>query len=84
MPQAVELQKQFRLVSHSQWDAASVPRPKPDSADFTRFTRNELTDAKAYFTPLYTMLRLSPRIGHPVDEAMAGTSLGSRSRRSGV
>ncbi|MFZ5832299.1 MAG: DUF1214 domain-containing protein, partial [Planctomycetota bacterium] len=36
------------------------------------FTRAELTDAKAYFTTLNTLLRLSPRIGHPMDDGMAG------------
>jgi len=72
LPRAVELQKQVRLVPLSQWGAANVTRPKPDPADFPRFTRNELTDAKAYFTTLNTLLRLSPRIGHPVDEAIAG------------
>ena len=52
--------------------AATVTRPQPNPADFPRFTRNELTDAKAYFTTLNKVLRLSPRLGHPMDEAMAG------------
>jgi hypothetical protein len=72
VPRAAALQKQVRLVPLSQWGAAKVTRPKPNPADFPRFTRNELTNAKAYFTTLNTLLRLSPRIGHPVDEAMAG------------
>jgi hypothetical protein len=72
LPRAVELQKQVRLVPLSQWGATNVTRPKPDPADFPRFTRAELTDAKAYFTTLNTLLRLSPRIGHPMDKAMAG------------
>jgi hypothetical protein len=72
LPAAVALQKQFRLVPLSQWGAATVARPKPDAADFPRFTRNELTDAKAYFTTLNALLRLSPRLGNPADDAMAG------------
>jgi hypothetical protein len=72
LPAAVELQKQFKLVPLSQWGAAEVTRPKPNAADFPRFTRAELTDAKAYFTTLNKALRLSPRNGHPMDEAMAG------------
>jgi len=72
LPGALEVQKQVRFIPLSQWGAAGVMRPKPDSADFPRFTRNELTNAKEYFTTLNTLLRLSPRFGHPVDEAMAG------------
>lgn len=72
LPGAVAVQKQVRLVPLSQWSAANVTRPKPDPADFPRFTRAELTDAKAYFTTLNTLLRLSPRIGNPMDEATAG------------
>jgi hypothetical protein len=72
LPTAVELQAKFKLVPLSQWGAAEVTRPKPNAADFPRFTRAELTDAKAYFTSLNTALRLSPRLGHPMDAAMAG------------
>jgi len=72
LPAAVALQKQFKLVPLSQWGAAEVTRPKPDPDDFPRFTRAELTDAKEYFRTLNTVLRLSPRIGHPMDDAMAG------------
>lgn len=72
LPAAVALQKQIRLVPLSQWGATTVTRPKPNPADFPRFTRAELTDAKAYFTTLNTLLRLSPRIGNPMDDAMAG------------
>ncbi|MFZ4537286.1 DUF1254 domain-containing protein [Propionivibrio sp.] len=72
LPAAVALQKQFRLVPLSQWGAASVARPRPDAAEFPRFTRAELTDAKAYFTTLNTLLRLSPRLGNPSDDALAG------------
>jgi hypothetical protein len=72
LPAAVALQKQVRLVPLSQWSAINVTRPKPDAADFPRFTRNEMTNAKEYFTTLNTLLRLSARIGHPVDQAMAG------------
>ncbi|MCV2361304.1 DUF1214 domain-containing protein [Paucibacter sp. TC2R-5] len=72
LPGAVALQKQVRLVPLSQWGATNVARPKPDPADFPRFTRAELTDAKAYFTSLNTLLRFSPRIGNPMDEAMVG------------
>jgi hypothetical protein len=72
LPGALAVQKQVRFVPLSQWGAASVTRPTPDPADFPRFTRNELTDAKAYFTTLNTLLRLSPRVGNPMDEAMAG------------
>jgi len=72
LPAAAALQKQFRLVPLSQWGAATVARHKPDAADFPRFTRNELTDAKAYFTTLNALLRLSPRLGNPMDDVMAG------------
>jgi hypothetical protein len=72
LPQAVALQKQVRLVPLGQWGAADVTRPRPDPADFPRFTRAELTDAKAYFTTLNTVMRLSPRIGDPAEQAMAG------------
>ena len=72
LPAAVALQKQVRLVPLSQWGATNVTRPRPDVANFPRFTRNEMTNAKEYFTTLNTLLRLSPRIGHPVDQAMEG------------
>ena len=72
LPGAVELQKQTRLVPLSQWGATTVTRPQPNPDDFPRFTRAELTDAKGYFTTLNMLLRLSPRIGNPMDEAMAG------------
>jgi hypothetical protein len=72
LPAAIALQKQFRLVPLSQWGVATAARPNPDAADFPRFTRDELTDAKAYFSTLNTLLRLSPRIGNPMDSAMAG------------
>jgi hypothetical protein len=72
LPAAVALQKQVRLVPLGQWGAATVTRPKPDPSDFPRFTRAELTDAKAYFTTLNALLRLSPRTGDPTDAATAG------------
>lgn len=72
LPGALELQKQVLLIPLSQWGATNVTRPQPNPADFPRFTRNELTNAKEYFTTLNTVLRLAARIGHPVDEAMAG------------
>ncbi len=72
VPRARTFQKQVRLVPLSQWGKASIPRPKPDPTDFPRFTRAEMTDAKAYFTTLNTLLRLSPRLGNPQDEVMAG------------
>jgi hypothetical protein len=72
LPAAVELQKQFRLVPLSQWGATTVARPQPNAADFPRFTRHELTDARAYFSTLNEVLRLAARVGNPVDEVMAG------------
>jgi hypothetical protein len=72
LPAAVALQKQFRLVPLSQWGAKQVTRPKPDPADFPRFTRHELTNAREYFTTLNAVLRLSPRLGNPMDQAMDG------------
>jgi hypothetical protein len=72
LPGALAVQKQVRFVPLSEWGEGDLTRPKPDPADFPRFTRNELTNAKEYFTTLNTLLRLSPRIGSPVDEAMAG------------
>ena len=52
-----------KLVLHS------VGCPQPSAADFPRFTRAQLTDAKAYFTTLNHMLRLSPRPGNAQDDA---------------
>jgi hypothetical protein len=69
---AVELQAQTRLIPLSQWGAAEGTRPEPDSEDFPRFTRADLTDARAFFTTLNAVLRLSPRVGNPMDAAMAG------------
>jgi hypothetical protein len=72
LPAAVALQNQVKLIPLSQWGAANVARPKPDPKDFPRLTRAELTDAKAYFTTLNVLLRLSPRFGNAMDEAFAG------------
>ena len=72
LPAAVELQQGFKLVPLSQWGSAEVTRPRPDPNDFPRFTRNEMTDGRAYFTTLNEVLRLSPRLGNPMDAAMAG------------
>lgn len=72
LPAAVALQKQFRLVPLSQWGAPTVARPQIDAAGFPRLTRHDLTDAKAYFTTLNQVLRLSARVGNPVDTVMAG------------
>ena len=72
LPAAVETLDGFRLVPLSQWGAAEVARPSPDPADFPRLTRADLTDARTYFTTLNEVLRLSPRLGNPMDAAMAG------------
>lgn len=72
LPAAVELQKGFRLVPLGRWGAEAVARPTPDPEDFPRLTRAELTDAREYFTTLNEVLRLSPRLGNPMDAAMAG------------
>lgn len=72
LPAAVELQRGFKLVPLSQWGAAEVTRPMPAPTDFPSFTRNEMTDGRAYFTTLNEVLRLSPRLGNPMDAAMAG------------
>jgi hypothetical protein len=69
---AVELQKGFRLVPLSAWGAAEITRPKPDPADFPGLTQVELTVARDYFTTLNRVLRLSPRLGNPMNAAMAG------------
>jgi len=71
LPAAVALQTLTRLVPLSQWGAAEVTRPQPDPADFPRFTRDDLTDAKAYFTTMNALLRLMPRTANPMDAAMA-------------
>lgn len=71
LPAAVELQNQTRLVPLSQWGATEVTRPRPDPADFPRLTRDDLTDAKAYFTTMNALLRLVPRTANPMDAAMA-------------
>jgi len=68
---AVDLQQQFRLVPLSQWGAADASRPQPDPAGYPRLTRTDLTDARTYFTVLNAVLRLSPRLGNPMDTAMA-------------
>lgn len=72
LPEAVALQRQFRLVPLSQWGAASVSRPRPDPSDFPRLARSDLTDARSYFTTLNAILRLSPRHESPTDSAMTG------------
>jgi len=72
LPGAVAMQAQTRLVPLSQWGAAAVTRPQPDAADCPRFTRADLTDARAFFTTLNAVLRLSARVGNPGDAAMAG------------
>ncbi|MCB1498581.1 MAG: DUF1254 domain-containing protein [Bauldia sp.] len=71
LPAAVALQNLSRLVPLSQWGATDVPRPRPDPADFPRFTRDDLTDAKAYFTTMNALLRLMPRTANPMDAALA-------------
>jgi len=72
VPAAVALQQQTRLVPLSQWGKAQVARPNPDPATYPRLTRNDLTDARTYFTVVNELLRLTPRTGHPMDEATAG------------
>jgi hypothetical protein len=72
VPAARAFQKRVRLVPLSQWGKTTVPRPRPDAADFPRFTRHELTDARAYFTTLNHLLRLAPRPGNAKDAALAG------------
>ena len=72
VPAAVALQQQTRLVPLSQWGKAQVARPNPDPATYPRLTRNDLTDARTYFTVLNELMRLTPRLGHPMDEAMMG------------
>jgi len=72
VPAAVALQQQTRLVPLSQWGKEQVARPNPDPATYPRLTRNDLTDARTYFTVLNELLRLTPRLGHPMDEAMIG------------
>jgi hypothetical protein len=65
VPAAVALQQQTRLVPLSQWGKAQVARPKPDAARYSRLTRNDLTDARTYFTVLNELMRLTPRTGPP-------------------
>lgn len=72
VPAAVALQQQTRLVPLSQWGKEQVARPNPDPAQYPRLTRSDLTDARTYFTVLNELMRLTPRLGHPGDEAMIG------------
>lgn len=71
LPAALALQAQVRLVPLDQWGRADVSRPVPDAAAFPAFTRAGLTDARAYFTTLNEVLRLTPRPGNAADAAMA-------------
>jgi hypothetical protein len=72
VPAARRFQTGFKLVPLSQWGKASLPRPTPQAADFPRYTRADMTDAKATFTTLNQLLRLSPRQGSADYAAMAG------------
>lgn len=69
---AAALQPLTDLVPLSLWGQPDTARPDVDAADFPRLTRDELTDAQAYFTTLNTLLRLTPRDGHPTDIALTG------------
>lgn len=72
LPAAVKLQGQVRLVALSQWGKSQSDRPQPDPDAFPRLTRGDLTDARAYFTILNALSRLTPRQGSQVDDAMVG------------
>lgn len=72
VPAARRFQQGFRLVPLSQWGRAAPPRPAPQAADFPRYTRADLTDARATFTTINQLLRLSPRPGSANDQVMAG------------
>lgn len=72
VPNATALQDKTRLVPLSQWGQREVARPRPNASDYPIFTRADFTDARKYFTTLNSVLRLSPRIGSPIDTAMRG------------
>lgn len=72
LPAARAFQTRLRLVPLSQWGKPATSRPSPDATAFPRFTRADLVDARAYFTTLNHLLRLSPRIGNPQDQALEG------------
>ncbi|MFN3370110.1 MAG: DUF1254 domain-containing protein [Sphingomonadaceae bacterium] len=72
IPAARAFQTRLRLVPLSHWGKSALPRPRPDPAEFPRFTRAEMTNARAYFTTLNQALRLSPRLGNGRDQALEG------------
>lgn len=72
LPATLALQARVRLVPLSRWGQAEVPRPSPDAARWPVFTRQGLTDARAYFTAMNEVLRIVPRFDQPADRGMAG------------
>ncbi|MGI9511603.1 MAG: DUF1254 domain-containing protein [Anderseniella sp.] len=72
VPGAVAKQDLTKLIPLSQWGQTDVSRPEVDPTDYPEFTRDDLTDARKYFTVLNKVLRMTPRQGHPADTAMAG------------
>lgn len=71
LPAVTALQAKVRLVPLSQWGQAQVPRPVIDAAAWPVFPRDDLTNARAYFTTMNEVLRLTSRLGSD-DAAMAG------------
>jgi hypothetical protein len=72
IPAATALQDQTKLVPLSRWGQSEVSRPKINPAAYPVFTRNDLTDARKYFTTLNAVLRMAPRANNPIDEGISG------------
>jgi hypothetical protein len=72
IPAATALQDQTKLVPLSRWGQPEAGRPKIDAAAYPPFTRNDLKDARKYFTTLNAVLRMAPRANNPMDQGIAG------------
>ncbi len=72
IPAATALQDQVKLVPLSQWGQSKVSRPNINPAAYPAFTRNDLTNARKYFTTLNEVLRMAPRLNNPIDEGVFG------------
>ena len=68
---ATALQDETKLIPLSQWGQSGATRPDIDPAAYPALTRDDLTDARKYFTTLNQLLRMTSRQDHPMDVAMA-------------
>ncbi|MGI9262199.1 MAG: DUF1254 domain-containing protein [Woeseiaceae bacterium] len=72
VPGATAKQDLTKLIPLSKWGQAGTTRPDIDPTDYPVFTRNDMTDARKFFTTLNAVLRMTPRQGHPSDIAIGG------------